>query len=262
MRKTRSADDPLERGSREHYDDAVYYDHAYRRRREDIDFYVRLARQHGGPVLELGAGSGRVSVELAALGLDVTALDHSAAMIERGRARCEALTAGRVTFVEGDLRRFSLGATFPLIVAPFNVLQHLYDPEDFHACFTRVREHLSPGGRFVFDVRVPQARELARDPDHAYAAGRFIHPTRKVKVRYTESFAYDPIRQVQYVTMRFEPEGRARPFEALLTHRQIFPAELDALVRWSGLTASRRWGGFDGRALSPDADEMIWELTR
>ena len=69
----RRADHPLERGSREHYDDAVYYDHAYRRRREDVEFYVRVARQHGGPVLELGAGSGRVSIEMARAGLHVTA---------------------------------------------------------------------------------------------------------------------------------------------------------------------------------------------
>lgn len=258
----RRADHPLERGSREHYDDAVYYDHAYRRRREDVAFYARLARQRGGPVLELGAGSGRVSVEMARAGAHVTALDLSAPMLARARENAASLSPEQIAFVEGDLRTFALGRTFPLIVAPFNVLQHLYEPEEFHACFTRVREHLDPGGRFVFDVRVPQPKELARDPDHAYAAGRFIHPTRKVKVRYTEQFAYDPIRQVQYVTMRFEPEGRAKPFEALLTHRQIFPAELDALLRWSGLTVVKRMGDFDGRPLSPDADEMIWEVTR
>ena len=57
--------DLLERGTREHYDDAAYYDHAYKRRRDDVDFYRGTARRLGGPVLELGVGTGRVALELA-----------------------------------------------------------------------------------------------------------------------------------------------------------------------------------------------------
>jgi hypothetical protein len=154
----------LDRGSREHYADPDYYDRTYRARRDDVEFYRATARRLGGPVLELGVGSGRV------------------------------------------------------------------------------------------------ARELARDPDRAYAGRPFVHPTLG-RVRYTERFQYDAIKQVQLVTMRFEPEGRKRALETVLAHRQVFPAELRALLATGGLRMTRRMGDFSGRPLGPDDDVQILEAA-
>ncbi len=79
-------DDLVDAGSREHYADAALYDYEYRRRRADVTFYRELAREHPGPILELGAGSGRVTVALARDGHDVVAIDQSRACAG-GRAR-------------------------------------------------------------------------------------------------------------------------------------------------------------------------------
>ncbi|MEI8258017.1 MAG: class I SAM-dependent methyltransferase, partial [Deltaproteobacteria bacterium] len=170
------------RGASEHYDDAGYYDHTYRLRTEDIAFYRRIARLHGGPVLEIGGGSGRISLALARDGHDVDVVDTSRSMLARGQARALAgLRAaeghGRVEFRHGDMRAFALGKKFPLVLAPFNTLLHLYEPDDFAACFRTVVAHLAPGGAFVFDVRVPNLRELCRDPGHVYRSRGFRHPT-------------------------------------------------------------------------------------
>lgn len=245
----------LARGSSEHYDDVGYYDYTYRRRTEDIEFYRSLARKHGGPVLELGVGSGRVGLPIAADGTTVIGLDASAPMLASARKKARALDlpAGRLTLRKGDMRRFKIGRRFPLVIAPFNALLHLYEPDDFVACFRCVREHMTPDGRFVFDVRVPSPAELARNPEREYFGRPFVHPTLGVKVVYTERFQYDPIKQVQYVTMRFEPQKRGmKPVETLLTQRQIFPAELRALLNASGLRLTGRHGDFSGRPLGPD----------
>lgn len=252
----------LERGAREHYDDPTYYDYTYRRRREDVAFYRRAARQHGSPVLELGVGSGRVAIPLGLDGHEVMGLDLNPAMLARARARADEseLPPGRLTLLEGDARAFSLDRTFPLIIAPFNALLHLYEAEELAACFACVRRHLAPGGRFVFDVRMPSVKELARDPDREYAVGRFVHPTLGVKVRYTEQFRYDALKQVQFVTLRFyPPDGEV--LETLLAQRQIFPNELRGLLRLGGLKLARRMGDFDGLAMSPEADTQIIEAV-
>ena len=238
----------LEPGASEHYDDAVYYDHTYRRRVEDVAFYRRWARQHGGPVLELGAGSGRISVPLAQDGARVVGLDASEAMIAGARARSE-----RELDEEARAR------------VRFNTLLHLYEPDDFARCFRAVAAHLNPGGRFVFDVRIPSPVELARNPERVYRARPFRHPTLGYRVRYEEQFRYDPIKQVQHVTIRFVPgEGapqRAKVREVLLSPRQIFPNELRALLALGGLELAGRYGDFSGRPLS-DEDPLQIVVAR
>src|SRR5687767_8063382 len=162
-------DDLVDAGSREHYSDAALYDYEYRRRRADVGFYRELAKKRlGDPadakpgaarILELGAGSGRVTVALARAGYDVVAVDASPAMLAKLRARVAALpdaVARRITVVQGDLRDFRVdGKKFPLVVAVFNVVEHLYTRVEVDACFRGVVKHLAPGGAFAFDVQLP-----------------------------------------------------------------------------------------------------------
>src|SRR5678815_1580906 len=103
-------DDLVDAGSREHYADAALYDYEYRRRRADVMFYRELARKRlgdAGRILELGAGSGRVTIPLARAGHQVVAVDASTAMLDKLRARVAALPAAvakRITVMRGDLR--------------------------------------------------------------------------------------------------------------------------------------------------------------
>lgn len=256
-------EDPTERGAWEHYSDATYYDHAYRDRDEDIAFYRGVARRSAGPVLELGVGTGRVATAIALDGIEVVGIDRHPVMLAQARARARAagLPRSRLSLRRGDLKSFSLGRRFAVIIAPFNTLLHLYEPREFQQCFERVRAHLAPGGRFVFDVRVPQPEELARDPERAFRAKSFVHPTLGKRVKYTEYFRYEPLKQVQYVTIKFEPVDGSPAVETLLSQRQVFPAELRALLALGGLRIARRMGSFDGRPLGPDDVDQIIEAV-
>jgi SAM-dependent methyltransferase len=215
---------------------------------------VRLGRLSGGPVLEYGVGTGRIAVPLAQAGIAVTGVDLSRPMLDGLLTRLELeapAVRSRVRVVHGDMRRVRLGKRFPLVIAPFNAFLHLYERKDVEAFLARVKSHLAPGGRFVFDVSVPHANDIGADPTRRYGAPRFRHSSRGV-VRYGERFEYDPLRQVLLVRMEFSPEDGSEPWTTPLTHRQFFPQEIEALLHYNGF-ADITWSA-DFTDAPPDSD--------
>jgi SAM-dependent methyltransferase len=134
---------------------AALYQLQYANYRDDIAFYSRLAeRLNVTKILELGAGSGRVSIPLARRGFEVTGLELSPKMLEIGRENA-TLEGAKVNFVQGDARDFKVDQQFPLVIAPFNALMHLYSLADQDKALGCIKAHLEPGGVFAFDVYVP-----------------------------------------------------------------------------------------------------------
>lgn len=134
----------------------------------DIPFYLEEARGTGGPVLELGCGTGRVTLPLAAAGLEVVGLDRAPGMLALAREKLKALAPeaqARVTLLEGDMRDFRLDRPFPLILIPYRSFQYLLTPEDQRQALASIRHHLVPGGRLIFtllDLR-PEFLGCSRD---------------------------------------------------------------------------------------------------
>jgi SAM-dependent methyltransferase len=260
-------DDLVDAGSREHYADAALYDYEYRRRRADVTFYRELATQRGAAkVLELGAGSGRVTIPLARDGHHVVALDQSHAMLEKLRARVAALpsaAARRIDVVEGDLRTFELGGKFPLVIAAFNVLEHLYTRGEVDACLRHVASHLAPGGAFAFDVQLPDMAWLLRDSTKRWAKTRFTDPTTGRAMFYSTNHDYDPVGQIALIRLYYEPvDGKGPTRIVKLSQRKFFPAELEALVAHAGLRVVERYGDFSRRVLDGAAESQVLVCER
>lgn len=261
--KVRSrVDRELDVGARAHFDDPDYYTATYRRRIDDVQHYVGLAQRHGGPVLEYGIGNGRIALAIARHGIDVRGIDHSAPMLSDLRARLRREppeVRRRVRASQGDIRRKRLaGARFPLVLCPFNTALHLYERADVEAFLAGVRAHLAPGGLFVVDLSIPSLVDLTRDPARAYKAPRFRHPSLGV-VEYEEHFDYDPIRQIQFVSMEFTPrDGATSSFATPLAHRQFFPSEWEALLVYNGFDVEAVYGDFHGGPLDRTSDVMVW----
>lgn len=138
---------------------AEFYDLVYAPHTAAADWCRALAARSGGPILELGCGSGRVAAPLAADGHRVVGLDRSPAMLQRARAR--AARAGvELELHESDVRDFSLDETFPLLVMVANTFLML-EPEDRWACLARAREHLAEGGRLALHVFQPDPSKVA-----------------------------------------------------------------------------------------------------
>lgn len=187
--------------------------------------------------MEYGAGSGRVTLPLARAGVDVVALDLSQPMLRALRAGLAAEppeVRRRVTVVHADMVTRVLRRRFPLVIAPFNVVLHLYTAAEITGFLRRVLQHLAPGGTFAFDFSVPQPADLARDPNRRYRTPRFRHPTTGQRVRYAERFDYDPLRQLLTVWIELTPEDGSPGWTVPLTHRQFFPEEMRGWLTAAG----------------------------
>jgi SAM-dependent methyltransferase len=128
---------------------------------EDVDFYVEEALAAGGPIVELGVGSGRIAVPIAQAAVDVIGVDNSEGMLAVCRERAEAAGVGHaITLHRGDLRAPGLAGQFELVISPFRALMHLHDDEARLEAFRAVRSLLVPEGRFIFDVFAPSQEDI------------------------------------------------------------------------------------------------------
>jgi SAM-dependent methyltransferase len=238
-----------------------YYDHAFRAHRRDIEHYVALAKRARGPVLELGAGTGRVTLALLRAGVEVTAVDRSASMLARLRERTQTLPRAQrkgLRLIEADLRSLQLKQRFELILAPFNLLMHMYTREDLEEAFACVRRHLRPSGKLAFDVLMPDLGVLRRNPDRFYRCRPVFDPSDGHRYAYAERFAYDPLKQLQTITMQFQRLDKpSEEREIVLVLRSFFPAELQALLHYNGFRVLSHQGDFAGEALAADSESQV-----
>lgn len=238
---------------------ARYYDAVYETAsaaRKDAAFYESLAVETGGPVLELGCGTGRVLLPIAAHGLECAGLDASAAMI----AQCRAKPGGAaLTLAEGRMEAFDFGPRkFALILAAFRVFQHLDTVEQQLACLARVRAHLAPGGAFAFDVFNPIPDYMVRETEPELLGETFLHEGRETK-RYI-SMTRDRFRQLVHVAMRYvESREAGPPLETVVrfTMRWFWRYELEHLLYRAGFSEVTFYGDFDRSPLSPASPAFV-----
>jgi SAM-dependent methyltransferase len=246
------------------YPDVVarFYDAVYAHVRDGVDntYYLERMAAAGGRVLEIGCGTGRLLREALARGTDAWGIDVSPSMVARCREQLPAEDQGRVSAADAVSMR--LDRRFAAIVAPFRVLSHVVGIEDQLRLLDNVHDHLVPGGRFLFDLYVPNLRMLADgipeqcDFDGEHAPGR--------RLRRFVSARSDVVRQLTSVHMDFvwdEDDGERRAawdFEM----RFFFRWEIEHLVARSKLRLESIDGDFAGGALGPDSREFVVACRR
>jgi SAM-dependent methyltransferase len=226
---------------------ARYYDAAYGElsaQRADMAFYENLAVECGGPVLELGCGTGRALLPIAARGIACTGIDLSPAMLEQFRRKPGAEA---VTLCCDRMESFALGARrFRLIYSAFRAFQHLDTVAQQLACLARVRAHLEPGGLFAFDVFNPSLERMAKDSEPETLDLSFIYEGRPTK-RYV-SATRDRVNQLIRIAMRYVEETGAGPAKESIVHlsmRWFWRFELEHLLHRAGFTDVAIYGDFD-----------------
>lgn len=133
---------------------------------EDVAFYVELAKAAGGPVLELGVGTGRIAIPTAAAGIRVIGIDTSAGMLDVAREQAElAGVAELVDLRVGDLRKPPVRGKFPLVTSPFRAMLHMETDADRRLALRAARRLVAPGGRFAFDVFEPSRADIEETHD-------------------------------------------------------------------------------------------------
>jgi len=238
---------------------AEHYDAAYATKADlgaDVTFYTELAVLSGGPVLELGCGTGRVLCEIERRGIACEGLDSSEAMLAALRKRRPELS-----LVRSQMQKFELpGRKFALIFSAFRAFQHLYTVEDQLACLAAVRSHLVPGGVLAFDVFRPNLARMAlvsepEQPDLRYRLGA------DEVVRYVTIQRDLPL-QLMTLDMRFErtaPDGSVRNDHERIHMRWFHAYELEHLLHRAGFTDVAIHGDFArGPVRAESADFVVF----
>jgi SAM-dependent methyltransferase len=248
------------------FQDAALYDWEYRRRRDDVRFYRTLADERGGPVLDLGCGTGRLMVPLLHDGHVVVGIDRTLAMLDRARTRIARLQPAlrrRALLMRGDLGAFAVRRRFRFAVAAFHTIQHLETDEELRRFFRRAAGALLPGGWLAFDTFAPNAGLLARTaaPARRWGKTTFRHPQSGERLVYQESFRREG--RVLVMTFHHQPvdaRGRARGRErrVVLRHRLFTPAEIARALRAARLRPIASWGGFDGQSLDAETEQQVF----
>ena len=143
---------------------AQFYDYVVPyRSRQDVGFFVEMARQSKGPVLEIGCGTGRVLIPTARAGIDIVGLDLSSSMLSICKEKLSQEpeeVKSKVRLMKADMRRFDLGQEFGLVTTPFRPFQHLTEVEDQLACLAGIYRHLCDAGMLALDLFNPHLPRL------------------------------------------------------------------------------------------------------
>ena len=231
----------------------------------DLDLYRALAARTGGPILELGVGSGRIAVPLAADGHDVTGVDLDPAMLARARAAADAAgvaTARRIRLVDGDARTIRLdgAGTFNLAILPLNSIFLMGTRVDQAAAVASLAAHLAPGGLAVVDAWLPDSGDLARCDGRLVLEWIRKEPGTGRTVTKTGTAAYDPSAGVIRLTAIFEVgfEGEA-PVRWVRTDRLrlVSPDELASFAASAGLEVETLGGDYDLGELSAGTERVV-----
>lgn len=243
---------------------APFYDRDYAGMYEEgVQLYVELARESGGPVLEMGCGTGRVLLPTARAGIAVCGMELSPDMLDVARRSAAAEpeeVQRRVKLVPGDIRCDSAGSRFPLITAPFRVAQHLLERADQRAWLRNVKWHLFPGGFLCFDVFQVDPGRLAEEGKALMTIDR-IEPETGCRVRRFDTLHSFPALQLIGVHVEWVEESasgeRVSATAADCTMRWFTRAELENLLELEGFEITDYWGSFDRRPFGHGAQQQI-----
>lgn len=201
----------------------------------------------GGRALELGIGTGRVALPLAARGVQVHGIDMSRAMVARLRDKPGGDAIG-VTI--GDFATTKVDGTFRVAYLVFNTIMNLTTQEAQVACFRNVARHLAPGGTFVIETMVPELRKLP--------AGQDLVPFHASPTRWSFDI-YDVATQEMSSNYVEVVDGRGSYWS--VPFRYVWPAELDLMAQLAGMRLRDRWEGWRREPFTGDSARhvSVWE---
>lgn len=233
--------------------------------RDDVPFYVDLARQAGAAgqsVLELGCGTGRVTIPIAQAGVDIVGLDNSPAMLEV--ARRKAGDAGNPRWVLAEMADFRLDQRFGLVIIPFRSFLLLLTVGEQKACLARIYDHLVPGGKLALNVFNPSILAIAGwlGADSERWLRRVEGPGMERWVNRRYSPASQQLNETRTDVDLSDAGAVVQRVERNLRLRWVYRYEMEHLLALAGFEVEALYGWFDGSPFTDDSDEMVWVARR
>lgn len=232
-----------------------------------LDFYLNCCRASGGPVVELGVGSGRIAVEVACAGIRVIGVDISSAMLEKCREKAKLFGVEKLIDLRfGKIQNFSNPEKVPLVILPFRTLGHLLSKPDRLSTFQNVYKILLPGGRFVFDHYIFN-KEWAKNHDGIpLPMGEYLDNDTGIKTQVWDIYHYDYNTQMikcEIVIEQITLMGTVLSRETnLLIFSWIIPEEVKELAIKSGFQVEHFYGSFNHDFFDSTSKDQVWILQK
>jgi SAM-dependent methyltransferase len=233
------------------YTGAADYDHENVWGADD-DFYLALAKEIGGPVLDVACGTGRLTRAIAAAGFETVGIDLGREMLDRARSLD---TDGAVEWIFDDVRTMELNRRFRLILMTSHGFQHMITAADLEALFARIREHLESEGVFAFETRDYTAKTFGGSEEptlwrsYQDADGRWVDVL--IGARFDESTGIEHLKEIRVVRESGERE------HLTFALRYIPVNELNELLRTQGFEIVGQYGDWNKGPVGPAQPEVI-----
>jgi SAM-dependent methyltransferase len=243
----------------------AWYDLVFTHEQSDVAFYTGLARASGGPVLEIGIGTGRVALPIARSGISVVGIDRSEEMLAalEAKIRREKLSR-RVRAERADMRDFDLGKRFPLVIVPFRAFLHNLTTSDQIACLEACRRHLAPGGELALNVFHPSLAYMAANTGVNDGVWRWVRDVPQPDggwISFSQATRYDTVAQHVHARQRFDrfsSDGTlTETYEFPIQIAYLYTGDLHRILSAAGFDDVTIEGGFDGGPLQRDGDELV-----
>ncbi|MDG0865688.1 methyltransferase domain-containing protein [Candidatus Lucifugimonas marina] len=228
----------------------------------DLDFYHGLCRASGGPILEIGVGTGRIALPLAKDGMEIVGIDLYEPMLKvaQQRALDVAPLDGSLKLIQADMRDFDLKRKFPVVTIPARTLLLATTEEDQIDTLCRAVQHLEEDGTMAFNLFYPDPEMLADDPDEEFLlevvekpdGGRYV---------LTAKNHFDLDSQLNHGTQiaeELDPKGEVlRRQELEVVVRYLYPEQVISMCQRVGLDVIEMWGDYEGSDLDEESDEIV-----
>ena len=227
----------------------------------DLPFWVNLARRTGGPILEVGCGTGRVLLPLARAGLSVVGVDVSPSMLAIAHDKiAQAGQSTRITLVEADALTLQLKRRFNLAFIALNSFGHFFEPGAAERVLERINANLVPNGLLALDLPNPTHGVFGETTGvllHEYIRPGPTPGWQTVKLRSQQLNQVDQRVDVSCMYDEVSPTGDIRRTLATFVLRYFYPYELELLLDRAGYTVESMYGGYDLEPLDDSSDRLI-----
>lgn len=225
----------------------------------DTHFYIEEFKNEKGEILELACGTGRITCALSKAGKSVVGLDLSETMLVEAREKSAKLNLD-VKWYSGNMTDFNLNKKFDIIFVGYNSVHHILTNADFKKFLNCVKNHLTPHGRFYFDIFNPGLAFLIRQKIRK-EMDEYIDPTTGERIFVTEDNQYDTATQINHVTYYYSKKDHPDFHSHPLKMRCYFPKEMDALLSYNGFKILNKYGSFKKDAFVSASVKQIFECS-
>ncbi len=234
--------------------------------RPDRGFYLRLADDSLGKVLELGCGTGRILIPIAASGHTITGVDISEHMLSRCRQKLKSLSAQvqeKIQLHPADMAEFKLNDLFRLAIIPCHGFQHMISVKEQMNCFNTINRHLVMKSKLAFDVvnvdfnvisNLKNMEEVEALPECSLPDGRRLKQTGRI-AGFHRTEQYNDVELIYYLT---DLNGKTERIVHSFPYRYFFRYEIEHLLELCGFRVVELYGNFDRSPLADNSPEMIF----